>query len=54
MIDNLICKIIFRLLHILYIKHNQPIFYIKGTENDYPKYLLYTEDNNVWYRMDNF
>ena len=54
MIENLTCKFIFRLLHMLYTKYNQPIFYIKGTENEYPKYLLYTENENVWDRMDNF
>ena len=40
--------------HIGYKKHGMPIFYIKGLKKDYPKYLLYTEDENVYQRMDRF
>lgn len=50
----MIVKIIMWLCHIKYKKYGKPIFYIKGTENDYPKYLLYTEDKNVYQRMDWF
>lgn len=50
----MIVKIIMWLCHIKYKKYDKPIFYIKGTENDYPKYLLYTENENVYQRMDWF
>ena len=50
----MIDKIIMWLCHIRYKKYGMPIFYIKGIENDYPKYLLYTEDENVYQRMDRF
>lgn len=50
----MIDKIIMWLCHIRYKKYGMPIFYIKGLENDYPKYLLYTEDENVYRRMDRF
>lgn len=42
------------LCHIRYKKYGMAIFYIKGIENDYSKYLLYTEDENVYQRMDRF
>lgn len=38
----------------MYIKIGKPILFIKGIGNDYPKYLLYTEDENVYKRMDKF
>ena len=49
-------KLIKWLLHKEYIKYKQPIFYIKEYDNNnIPKwYLLYTEDENVYYRMDEF
>lgn len=50
----MIVKIIMWLCHIKYKKYGKPIFYIKGTGNDYPKYLLYTENENVYQRMDWF
>ena len=50
----MIDKIIMWLCHIRYKKYDMPIFYIKGKENDYPKYLLYTENENVYHRMDRF
>ena len=52
--NNMIDKIIMWLCHIRYKKYGMPIFYIKGIENDYSKYLLYTEDENVYQRMDKF
>lgn len=47
-------RLIIWLLHWQYKRHGYPIFYIKGHGKDYPKYLLYTEDENVYYRMDDF
>lgn len=48
----MIDRLIMWLCHIKYKKYNLPIFYIKGTKKDYPKYLLYTEDATVYKRMD--
>jgi len=31
-----------------------PVMYIDGTGKDFPKYLLYTEDEKVRKRMENF
>lgn len=42
------------ILHREYKKHRMPIYYVKGLQKDFPKYLLYTEDENVYYRMDEF
>lgn len=52
----MIVKIIMWLCHISYKKYGMPIFYIRGTkkDKDYPKYLLYTEDEKVYQRMDRF
>lgn len=47
-------KLIMWLCHIEYKRFGQPIFYIKGIEKDYPRHLLYTEDESVYKRMDNF
>lgn len=35
-------------------KEGLPIFYIKGNGKDYPRMLLYTENENVYQRMENF
>ena len=45
-------KLIMWLCHMKYKKYGMPIFYIKGTGQDFPKYLLYTEDENVYKKMD--
>ncbi len=50
----MILRIFLWWLHRQYKKTNQPIYYIKGTGSDYPKYLLYTEDEHVYQRMDDF
>lgn len=42
------------ILHLYYKKYGEAIFYVKGTGKDYPKYLLYTENPNVYRRMDEF
>jgi hypothetical protein len=47
-------RVIMFLCSILYKKYNKPILYIKGTGKDYPRYLLYTQDENVYKRMDEF
>lgn len=49
----MIARLIMWLCHIMYKKYGKPIFYIKGTEKDYPKYLLYTENENIYQRIDN-
>lgn len=41
-------------LHRQYKKYGKAIFYIKGTGKYYPKYLLYTENINVYRRMEDF
>ena len=53
-IIEVIDKIIMWLCHIRYKKYGMPIFYIKGNGKDYPKQLLYTEDENVYQRMSEF
>lgn len=50
----MLSKLIMFLCSIHYKKHGKPIFYIKGTGKDYPKYLLYTENEAVYRRMDEF
>lgn len=50
----MILKIVMWYLHIRYKKVKNDIFYVKGIEEDYPKYLLYTENENVYKRMDEF
>jgi hypothetical protein len=50
----MISKIIMFLLHLEYKRVKNDIYYIKGTEENYPKYLLYTEKENVYKRMDRF
>ena len=35
-------------------KYGKAIFYIKGKGKDYPKYLLFTENESVYNRMDEF
>jgi hypothetical protein len=50
----MIHKLIMWLCHIKYKSYKKDVFYIKGTDGDYPKYLLYTENENVYKRMDRF
>jgi hypothetical protein len=47
-------RIVMFILHLYYKKHGEPIFYVKGTDDDFPKYLLYTEDPYVYERMEQF
>lgn len=53
-IEGMIDRFIMWLLHLRYKKYGMPIFYIKGTGKDFPKYLLYTEDAKLYYRMERF
>ena len=48
----MLAKLIMWLCHIKYKKFGFPIFYIRGTGEDYPKYLIYTENENVYRNMD--
>lgn len=50
----MIFKIIMFLCSIYYKRYNQSIFYIKGTGKNYPKYLLYTENEKTYHKMDKF
>lgn len=50
----MLVKLIMFLCRIHYKRNQQPILYIKGTGKDYPRYLLYTEDQNVYQRMEDF
>jgi hypothetical protein len=47
-------KLVFWWLHRQYKKYGQPIFYSKGTGKEFSKYLLYTENPDVYRRMDEF
>lgn len=49
----MIDRIIMWICHIKYKKYGKPIFYIKGIDKEYPKYLLYTENERVYQKMDN-
>lgn len=48
----MIDRFIMWLCHLRYKRYGMPIFYIKGTGKDYPKYLVYTEDESVYKKMD--
>ena len=50
----MIARLVFWWLHKQYTKYNKPIYFIKGNGKDFPKYLLYTEDEHVYKRMENF
>lgn len=50
----MILKIVMWYLHIRYKKQKDDILYIKGTGKQYPRYLLYTENEKVYKRMDDF
>ena len=47
-------KFVMWYMHRLHIKYKLRAFYIKGTGNKYPRCLLYTEDKNMYKRMDEF
>lgn len=50
----MICRLVMWWLHRQYIKYGMPIYYIKGNGKDYPRYMLYTEDEKIYKRMDAF
>ena len=50
----MLVRIAMWILHREYKKYGKPIYYVKGLQKDFPKYLLYTENENVYYRMDEF
>ena len=49
---KMIDRFIMWLCHLRYKRYGMPIFYIKGTGKDYPKYLVYTENEFVYKKMD--
>lgn len=52
MITRMITRIVMWWIHRQYLKYGQTIFYIKGTEGDYPRYMLYTENPRVYAEFD--
>lgn len=55
----MITNLVMFLLHIMYRrlhKRNKTnvILFIRGTGKDYPHYMLYTENENVYRRMEEF
>lgn len=48
----MIDRLIIWLCRIRYKKYKKPIFYIKGIEKHYPRYLLYTEDEDMYIKFD--
>lgn len=54
MLSDLLSNLILFLCRIYYKRYKRPMLYIKGTGKDYPRYLLYTENENVYKRMDEF
>lgn len=51
LIEKILSPLITWLVHKCYKVYGDRIFYIEGTEQDYPKYLLYTEDEEVRKKM---
>jgi len=49
--ESIINQIVFWYLRKLYKKYGEHILFIKGTEKDFPKYLLYTENESVRLEM---
>lgn len=54
LIDEIFTEIVMFLCSILYRRYGKAILCVKGTEREYPRYLLYTEDEKVYKRMDAF
>lgn len=48
----MITRLVMWWIHRQYLKYGEPIFYIRGTDKDYPRYLLYTEDQRVYRKFD--
>lgn len=51
---RMLLRIVMWWLHREYLRYGKPIYYIKGEGKDYPKYLLYTEDEHAYKRMEDF
>jgi len=47
LVDGLIMRIMQRKLERMKKQQNTPYIFIKGTENDYPRYLMYTDDEHI-------
>ena len=54
LIRKILVELIMLFCSIVYKFEGKPLMYIKGHEEKYPRYLLYTEDVNVYDRMDKF
>lgn len=57
MINKIVVRLIMFLCHIEYKRHKkfkEDFIYIKGTGKQYPRFLLYTEKENVYKRMNDF
>lgn len=50
----MLIRLVIWILHREYKKCGNQILYVKGLGKDFPKYLLYTEDEDVYVRMDEF
>ena len=50
--DGMITRLVMWWIHRQYLKYGEPIFYIRGTDKDYPRYLLYTEEPRVHEKFD--
>lgn len=48
----MIIKLIMWLCHIQYKKYGQVMFYIKGYDEEYPRYLIYTENERIYKKFD--
>lgn len=48
----MITRLVMWWIHRQYLKYGEPIFYIRGTDRDYPRYLLYTEEPRVYEKFD--
>lgn len=50
----MISKLIMFLCRIQYKKYGKSTLFIKGTGEDYPRFLIYTENEKAYKRMDEF
>lgn len=50
--DQSIARLIIILCRIQYRKYRNPIFFIRGTEENEGEYLIYTQDKETAARMD--
>lgn len=48
----MLTRIIIFLCRIKYKKYKKPIFYIRGTDKHYPRYLMYTEVERIRKKME--